>query len=558
MLEDGALELPKNELGRRLTYLMAFRVLLITLVLGATTLLYWLDDADLGQTNSLLLYGIIGSTYVLTLIYAQRLKDTKRHKQLASWQVVGDLIIASILVHVTGGVLSAYTFFFPLAIIGSAVVQRRRGAVITAMAATGLFIVVSYLGWTEVLPTLAGQRILPSDPSSIEFGRAIALNLAAIAGVGAMAVQLASQLQRSSASLAKERSAAADLLASHENIIRCLTSGLITVDSEFRVLNINDAAVDILGKGEASRIGSQLEEISPQLAALVSASPTDREALQGEVVQMTDAGAKRILGVSLSPLVDHSATTVGRIVSFQDFTEVRALEEKIRRAERLTVIGTLAAGIAHEIRNPLAAISGSIELLSTAPSDDDESAALMDIVTREVSRLNTMITDLLEYANPRPPNMMEIDLRQLIGETLQVFQQDLEFSAVKARLEENETDEALLVEGDPELLRQAFWNLLRNGAEAAKQGDKEVWVTATAAPTAAVVCFHDSGPGISPEYLAKIFDPFFTTKARGTGLGLAMVHSTVADHGGGISVDSEAGKGTTFQLRLPYHQGHDS
>ncbi len=548
----------ESDLRRRLTYLMLFRVLLISLVLGATTLLYWLDDAELGETNSKVLYGIIVSTYVLTLIYAKLLKDTREHNRLATWQVIGDLVIATVLMHATGGVLSAYTFFFPLAIIGSAVVLKRRGAVIVAMASTVLFAIVSYLGWIDVLPTFAGQRILPTDPNSIEFGRAMALNVAAIVGVGTMAVQLASQLQKSSASVEEHRSVAADILASHENIIRCLTSGLITVDANSKVINANAAAMEILGREAKANLGGSLNDLSAELAALVAGSPTDKEAIQGEVVHVNESGAKRILGVSLSPLVDHSANIVGRIVNFQDLTEVRALEEKIKRAERLTVIGTLAAGIAHEIRNPLASISGSIELLSSSPQADEESTTLMEIVTREVKRLNAMITDLLAYANPRSPNMMEIDLRVLIRETLRVFEHDTEFSEVSATFDGDTESKSLSLEADPELLRQAIWNMLRNGAEAAMQGGKEVWVTAEGKEEHALIRFRDSGPGIAEEYVAKVFDPFFTTKARGTGLGLAMVHGTVTDHGGTITVESETGKGTTFELRLPYYQAHDS
>jgi two-component system sensor histidine kinase PilS (NtrC family) len=548
----------ESDLRRRLTYLMAFRVLLITLVMGATTLLYWLDDADLGETNSLVLYGIIAGTYLLTLVYATLLKHTSDYFRLANYQVVGDLIIASVMMHATGGVLSAYTFFFPLAIIGSAVVLKRRGAVIVAISATALFVGVSYLGWIEILPTLAGQRILPSDPDSIQFGRAMALNVAAIAGVGAMAVQLATQLQKSSASVEEHRSVAADLLASHENIIRCLSSGLITVDADSHVINANDAAMEILGRQASDNFGDSLEDLSPQLAALVANSPIDQDAVHGEVTHLKDNGAKRILGVSHSPLLDHNGNTVGRIVNFQDLTEVRALEEKIKRAERLTVVGTLAAGIAHEIRNPLASISGSIELLSTSPQADEESAALMEIVTREVKRLNAMITDLLAYSNPRTPNMMQIDLRVLIRETLRVFEQDPEFGEVTATFEGDTDTQSLPLEADPELLRQTIWNMLRNGAEAAMKGGKEVTVSAEASGEHALIRFRDSGPGIAQEYVAKVFDPFFTTKAGGTGLGLAMVHGTVTDHGGSISVDTEIGKGTTFELRLPYHQAHDS
>jgi two-component system sensor histidine kinase PilS (NtrC family) len=556
--QESVAEAATSELGRRLTYLMAFRVLIISLVLGATTLLYWLGDDDLTQLNSLIIYGIIGSTYVLTLVYARLLKNTEKHQELGKWQIVGDLVIASLLVHITGGVQSAYTFFYPLAIIGSAVVLSRRSAIIVALTATFLFVSVAYLGWISALPTPAGQRFLPSDPTSLEFSRAIALNLAAIASIGAMAVQLAAQLQKSSAALEEHRSVTADLLTLHDNIVRCLTSGLITVDSDSRILTINEAARDILALDAGLVVGDKLSDLAPRLSELLASSRINEEALRGEVTHKSDSGDEIVLGVSISPLFDHRSQTVGRIVNFQDLTEVRALEEKIKQGERLAVIGTLAAGIAHEIRNPLASISGSIELLGAAPSEDEDSSALMEIVTREIGRLNELLTDLLAYANPRPPKMIELDICEVIQDTLRVFAQNTEFGEVEAEFEGAEDRPSLFISADPEQIRQMIWNLLRNGAEAAAKGGKKIWVSAETAKNEVVLRFRDNGAGIPGEYLAKVFDPFFTTKAHGTGLGLAMVQGMVTDHGGSISVDSEVDKGTTFELRFPYHSEHVS
>mgnify|MGYP001823918461 CR=1 FL=1 len=441
------------DLGRRLTYLTAFRVLLITLVLGATTLLYWLTDVDLSQPGSLILYGIIGTTYLLTLVYAKLLGSTDDYQRLAMWQVVGDLVIATLIVHITGGVQSAYTFFFPLALIGSAMVQSRRGAVVVAIAATLLFVLVSYLGWSGILPSPASQRFIPGDLSGLEFGRGIALNLAAIAGVGAMAAQLAAQLQKSTADLEVHRSVAADLLTLHENIVRCLTSGLITVDVDTQVLTINAAASEILKRTPENCIGKNLIDCSAQLAQLLGEHPVEEEARRGEIMHCGPDGAEVILGVSISPLRDHTQRVVGRIINFQDLTEVRKLEEQIKRAERLTVVGTLAAGIAHEIRNPLASISGSVEHLSLAPEVDEDSGALMSIVTREIDRLDALISDLLAYASPRALNTTELDLCAIIRETLRVFAQDTEFGDLDAKFEEDESS-SLSVEADPGLDRK--------------------------------------------------------------------------------------------------------
>jgi len=547
-----------EDLRRRLTYLMAFRVLLITLVMGSTTLLYWLSDADLTQPNSLILYGVIAITYVLTLIYARLLSLETDHQSLAVWQIAGDLIIATVIVHITGGAQSAYTFFYPLAVIASAILRYQRGAILVTASAVFLFLAVAYLGWTGILPTTTGAAIHPEELGLLPFGRAVGLNLAAILAVGAMAVPLAAQLQKSSDDLEMHRSVTADLLTLHEDIVRCLTSGLITVDLDGNVLAINEAACEILGKNPVTSIGLPLASVSPELANALEESPIREDARRGEI-EHQGASGRLILGISISPLFDHTAHPVGRIINFQDLTEVRKLEEHSKRDERLKVIGTMAAGIAHEIRNPLASISGSIELLSGTPSQDDDSAALMDIVTREIERLNSLITEVLDYASPRAPSIMQFDVCEVIRDTLRVFAQNSNFADVEVEFKDDEGERTLILTADPEKIRQVIWNLLRNGAEAANEGGKHVLVSAVALEDDDILLtFQDDGPGIPPDLIDKVFDPFFTTKSKGSGLGLATVQSAVLDHQGQIWAESEGDTGASFHVRLPYARPHDT
>jgi two-component system sensor histidine kinase PilS (NtrC family) len=221
----------------------------------------------------------------------------------------------------------------------------------------------------------------------------------------------------------------------------------------------------------------------------------------------------------------------------------------MQRAERLATVGQLAAGIAHEIRNPLASISGSIELLRQAPQASDDDRTLMAIVHREVQRLNELIGDLLDYANPRPSQPVEFDLAVLVRETLQVSRADPALAAVEVSVA---ADAALPVHADPSKLRQVVWNLVRNAADAAVTGGGHVRVEVRAAEAGhAAITVEDDGPGIPADRLARIFDPFFTTKPKGTGLGLATCHAVVAEHGGRIDVESEVGKGTKVVVRLP-------
>ncbi|MGZ3405506.1 MAG: two-component system sensor histidine kinase NtrB [Polyangia bacterium] len=256
---------------------------------------------------------------------------------------------------------------------------------------------------------------------------------------------------------------------------------------------------------------------------------------------------QRTLGVSLSPLVDSGGRTVGRIVNFQDLTELRRMEAAMQRTERLAAVGRLAAGIAHEIRNPLAAISGSIELLSQTMQGDGakENKELMSIVIREVDRLNGLITELLEFARPRSLETERLDVAATMAEMLKVFENDKRLGDVRVELV---AADAVFVEADPSQLRQVVWNLLRNAAEAAPRQTITVEVRADAEFASLTV--RDRGPGISPEHRARMFEPFFSTKEGGTGLGLATVHRIVEEHKGTVELDCPASGGTAVTVKL--------
>jgi two-component system sensor histidine kinase PilS (NtrC family) len=275
---------------------------------------------------------------------------------------------------------------------------------------------------------------------------------------------------------------------------------------------------------------------------------TGAEAKRADVEVTTAAGQELTIGVTVSPLRDVKDQVIGRIVNFQDLTELRRLEQQTRLQERLVTVGQLAAGIAHEIRNPLASISGSIELLKQAPQSSEDDRTLMTIVNREISRLNGLIGDLLDYANPRPPRPVDFDLGLLVEETLQVARGDQAFGDVEVTAH---VDKPLSITADPAKLRQVLWNLVRNAADAASAGGKHVKGVARAPNDDVILEVSDDGPGIPPAQLERIFDPFYTTKDKGTGLGLATSHAVVAEHGGRIDVVSEVGNGTKMVVTVP-------
>jgi two-component system sensor histidine kinase PilS (NtrC family) len=327
------------------------------------------------------------------------------------------------------------------------------------------------------------------------------------------------------------------------------------------VTRYNEAAAEITGFQARAALGRPIEAIAPEIAELVVRA-SGKAGLRREVIAVKRRSGERILGVSVSPLTNHRDRPVGHIVNFSDLTDLRRMEAQVQRAERLAAVGQMAAGVAHEIRNPLASISGSIELLRGTPTIDPESGALMEIVLREVDRLNGLITELLEYARPRERVLTPIDLGVVLDETLRVFAQDRTYAHVSATYAAEAEAADLEVQADPAQIRQVVWNLLRNAADA-MPGGGEVKVSLRRVGEGvedgpdgdtrlAEFVVEDSGKGMSSEEQDRLFEPFFTTKTHGTGLGLATVHRIVSEHGGQILVESQVGRGTRMRIRLPY------
>jgi two-component system, NtrC family, sensor histidine kinase PilS len=268
-------------------------------------------------------------------------------------------------------------------------------------------------------------------------------------------------------------------------------------------------------------------------------------------------GAHLILGFSISPLKDSVDREMGNILIFQDLTRLREMEEHVKRSDRLAAIGKMAAGIAHEIRNPLASISGSIEILKEELGGSTQNQALMGIVLREVHRLNSLIADFLLFARPISPGRERIHLNRLIEEIFQMLSHSPDFN-VLIRLD-TEFEDELYIQGDPNQVRQIFWNLLINAAQAMPEGGMLRVRLRKGSPRALLpgdrsygeVSVIDSGMGIGEEEIGKIFDPFFTTKEKGTGLGLSIVHSIVESYGGKIAVQSQKGQGSVFSVFIP-------
>jgi two-component system sensor histidine kinase PilS (NtrC family) len=345
-----------------------------------------------------------------------------------------------------------------------------------------------------------------------------------------------------------------------------MSSGLLTTDLEGRLTSFNRAAGEISGFSSDEIRGKRCWEVLDleKLEEVFSVPRKIRLPYRFDGECHRKDKTKLLLGVTVSDLRSEGNST-GIIGIFQDLTHIREMEKEMKRKEKLATIGEMAAGMAHEIRNPLASLSGSMQVLRQEPLLNDEQKTLMNIALRETERLDSIITGFLRYAKPSPPNRKKCDLKSLLLETLDFFKQAQDYREnIKVFFEPE--DRFLSASVDPDQMKQVFWNLSINAVQAMPEGGV-LRVLARQANSGYggengsgegsfscfQVLFQDSGVGIEPVNLEKIFYPFFTTKDRGSGLGLAIVHRIIEDHGGKIEVESYLGKGTTFKILLPSH-----
>ena len=529
-----------DDLGRRITRHLLLRTLVITAVLGLSV---WLlaNNANPARIGIWLQSSVIAATYLSSIVFGVQLRRRVAPQFVARQMHANDIVLTSALLFITGGALSPYMFLYALTIVSAGALSYRRGAVIATVSSLIAAVTVALLAHTHTLALPVGQ-IKPQDQSWLDLFRTLGINLAALTGVGALAVIFGDQLQKSAETLASTRRAAADLFTLHQDIVRSLSSGLITITPDGTILSANTVAGDILRMPHDVLAGRPVDQVMPGISALITENRP-----RADLAIPTRSHEMVMLGVTVSPLRDVRDEVIGRVINFQDLTELRRLELHARRRERLATVGQLAAGIAHEIRNPLASISGSIELLGTSSQTSPDDRTLMQIVTREVERLNVLIGDLLDYANPRPSEPVDFDLGSLVEETLRVARTEAAFADIELT---GEIARPLSITADPAKLRQVVWNLVRNARDAAAIGGKHVHVVVEKRADYAVISVHDDGPGIAKELVARIFDPFVTTKQKGTGLGLATSHAVVSELNGRIDVETEIGAGTTMIVTL--------
>jgi len=462
-------------------------------------------------------------------------------------QAIVDVAFVSLIVFATGLYDSVFAFMYIIVILLGSLEMYMQGAIIWAALSAATYVALLYLEMKGILAPPAAETSVILLP---QFVRTSVINSLGFIITGVLSGILGEDIRVAREGMQDRESTLQQLETFHKHIVENIPSGILTLDTQGRISLINETACSILGAGKQDVTGMPVEEVLSGLNLGLGRSniPMPRP----EIVFQRSDGTEIFLGFSTSPMKDADGTVIGNVVIFQDLTPVKQMEERIRIADRLAGVGELAAGLAHEIRNPLASITGSSQMLRESPDMPVMSRTLLDIIERESTRLNGLIADFLAYAGPKMKNVGKVNMTAIAAEIAQAVR------AGEAREKdvaiENLATQDLHVEGDAEQLKQVLWNLVRNAIQATLRGDTvtiDLFLQIRHGQRYVVTTVSDTGKGIAPDILGKIFHPFFTSKVEGTGLGLAISQRIVHYHRGFIEVRSSPGTGSVFSVFLP-------
>ncbi|MGA9528920.1 MAG: ATP-binding protein [Terriglobales bacterium] len=530
-----------------LTWLVKVRILILLVLLAIELAVIRLTPSPVPVVP--FLTGMV-LWFVLSLFFLFLISVWTEHRLQAILQVLADLAMVTLVVHLTGGIDSSLNFLYPLVIVVAAMLLPRAWAYLSAALAFILFGTILECDYFGLIPSYVN-----SHPKLKALQVVIFVNLFAYFAIAYLAGLLMTKLRQVDVQLKNASGALEDLQALHENIIQSMSGGVITTGPDGHITLVNRAAQQLLEISEAELLGRSM-------AGVFHDPLPDMEAGRAgaEVRYSTAGGFRKTFRVMVSALNLSASGDLGFVYSFDDLTEIRRLEREVRMQDRLAAVGRLAAAIAHEIRNPLTSIAGSVSMLSDAAALSPEEKRLLQIVTRESDRLNAIITDFLAYSRGKQFRFERVDLIPLLEDTLTLLEHRLtaENTGIQVQRVFHETEAWVLADGDK--LKQVFWNFCENAVRAMTPRSAATQAMAKTGGTLTVTVarremeweftFADTGPGMPSNQTEKIFEPFQSNFEGGTGLGLAIVYQIVQGHEGKVWARSEPGKGTSFVLRL--------
>ena len=536
----------------RLSALIAVRVIVVTLLFGWATLI---QISRPGAFPIDPFFFLIAVTYGLSVVYIATLRLVERYPWMLDVQLGADAILVSAFIFVTGGITSYFSSLYVLPIIAASTVRYRRGALQVAMLSAVLYlgiVAAQFMNVSAYFPeawSLGGPVLLPT-PRFAQF--TVAINLFGFFAAALLAGSLGERLRFANARLKDASHAMEDLRAFNERVIDSLVSGLVTADLDRRIVTFNRGAQSITGLAPAEAIGHDAPEVfqMPATFAARLATLTETRSARADLEFRRHDGRTIEIGITATTLTFPSGQS-GFLFTFQDVTDIKRLERNARLQQRLAAVGEMAAGIAHEIRNPLASMSGSLQLLRQELPLSEEQTQLMDIVLRESDRLNDTIRSFLAYARPQRFVVSRLDVTKVVQDTAMLLRNSADVREGHV-VDVEAPDGPVWYEADENQIRQIIWNLATNGLRAMTSSGRLLLGVAVETHEI-VLSVTDQGCGIPPDELDGIFQPFKSSFEKGTGLGLAIVHRIVTDYNGAVQVSSTVGEGTTVRVKLPVH-----
>ncbi|MCB9477373.1 MAG: PAS domain-containing protein [Deltaproteobacteria bacterium] len=526
-----------------LQWLLFLRVVVATFVLGTIFIL------DLPEVRGA--FYLIIVVHVLTaLLSALLIQVFGRENWFLHLQVYWDILFVTALIFIAGGYYSFFSFLYVISVINAAVLLERNETIVAATVCILALTLILLLQWYGVVGVPNVSQWEPVRDFADVLSKLV-FSIFAVFAAAYLSVFLSERAREVSSELRKKQDDLKELKARFEHMIRSIPIGLLALDQNQEVVYANGAVEKILGIPPGHLVGLSLGEAIPQIAVKSVA-----ELARPIEINMEREGEPVYVEISHSNLVAEDGHMLGSLLILVDRSEVKSMEDAVRRSDRLAAVGQLAAAIAHEIRNPMASISGSIQLLTRELELDSVNQHLMDIVIRESDRVNALVSDFLAFARPKPENKSIVDAQGVMDDMLRVLENE---PGVQDRVTIHKMlEKRLYVMADPRNLRQLLWNLAINAVQAMPEGGDLTFqgrvrdVPFDSGNRKVVeLSVMDTGSGMDTETLKSIFDPFFTTKENGTGLGLSTCHNIVEMYRGRILVESRMGRGSKFTVQLP-------
>ncbi|MBW2560988.1 MAG: PAS domain S-box protein [Deltaproteobacteria bacterium] len=538
----------------RVWWLMFFRFAIASFLLGIAVIIQFRMPDSLSVTSTTAIYIIIGTTYLLSILYVFLWKSIKNVATNVYIQSTFDILLVTSLVYVTGGIGSVYSTLYPLIIIYSVLFLGRRGGLFVASASGILYGLLVDLEFYGVVHPLYNETYQYNAEAGAVFLR-ICIHIASFYIVALLASFLVGIEKKTKVLLTEKESAFDQLDILHKSIIESVGSGIMTVDLGGRIKTFNRAAEDITGITPYDAIGRIVDDIFPGFSGAidrVKEGEDDSSARRFEIVLSLN-GDDTTLGFSIYPLIDQEGNGIGRIFIFQDLTSIKEMEREIEKNRKLALMGEMSAVLAHELRSPLASISGSIRLLMEGLKLEGSDRKLMAVILMGKDQLENLVRDFLLFARPDTLNCCEVDVEDIMDEVLESarfspgWNEDV--AVIKNLCANNE------VYGNSIEIRQTLWNIVLNAFQAMPDGGTLEVETRPDIDEdnreILTISVSDNGYGIEQKHMNKVREPFYTTKEKGTGLGLAIVNRIVESHGGTFRIESEPDRGTRCTIALP-------